>query len=70
MKALTSLHILAMYKELEIELHKCILGLDSSNLWIPPYKDPMSWTWPERAQGKAATRLMHMFQEFSVCCQK
>ena len=32
-------------------------GLNSSNLWIPPYKDLMSWTWSENAQGKAATRI-------------
>ena len=39
--------------------------LNYSNLWIPPYKDPMSWTWSKNAQGKAAIRLMHLFQTFS-----
>ena len=39
--------------------------LKSPNLWIPPYKDPMSWTWSENAQGKATTRLMRLMRIFS-----
>ena len=73
MKALTLLLNLVMYKILEMINLFCLsfgikkMGrrLNSSNLWIPPYKDLMSWTWSKKAQGKAATRPMHMFQELS-----